>query len=190
MTAVKKENLVWIDMEMTGLDPQQDGILEIATIVTDGELNLIEEGPNLVIHQGNALLAQMDDWNKKHHRKSGLIAKVRKSGISVKKAEALTLEFVKRHSLPQESPLCGNTVHHDRRFLIKYMPKLDAFLHYRNIDVSTVKSLVQRWYPKGKRPPQKKEAHRALDDIRESVEELRFYRKYYFRPSWLVMREM
>lgn len=190
MSQIKKENLVWIDMEMTGLNPEQDGILEIATIITDGDLNILAEGPNLIVHQSDGLLARMDDWNRKQHRRSGLTAKVRRSRITVKKAEKLTLDFIKHYSIPQESPLCGNTVHHDRRFLIKYMPKLDAYLHYRNIDVSTVKSLVRRWYPSGKKPPAKKEAHRALDDIRESVEELRFYRKHYFRPTWLVLREL
>jgi len=177
-----KDNMVWIDMEMTGLDPEKDGILEMATIVTDSQLNIIAEGPNLVIHQPEKTLRAMDDWNRKHHGKSGLLKAVRKSKITLRKAEQLSLDFIKKYCVPQESPLCGNSVHQDRRFLIRYMPKMDAYLHYRHVDVSTVKTLIRRWYPKGKSAPHKKDSHRALNDIRESIEELRFYRKHYFRP--------
>lgn len=171
-------------MEMTGLNPDKEGIIEAAVIVTDSNLNIIEEGPSLVIHQPNALLNRMDSWNKKHHKSSGLIDAVKKSKISTKRAESLILKFIKKHCVPKKTVLCGNSVYHDRRFIIKHMPKLDKFLHYRLIDVSTLKDLVRRWYPKDKRSPKKKELHRALDDIRESIEELHFYRKNYFKsPS-------
>ncbi len=178
-----KKNLVWVDMEMTGLDPEREGILEMATIVTDGELNILAEGPTLVIHQPASLLKGMDEWNQKQHGQSGLIEAVRRSKISVGQAEKRTLAFLKRHCVGKSSPLCGNSVHHDRRFMTRYMPALNEFLHYRIMDVSTVKGLVQRWYPKKelKILPKKQSAHRALDDIRESIEELRILRKHFFR---------
>ena len=178
-----KDNLVWIDMEMTGLDPKKEGIIEMASIVTDKNLNTLEEGPNLILHQSQKLLKTMDRWNKTHHKKSGLLDAVKKSKITVKRAEKLTLDFLKKYCLPGKSLLCGNAVHHDRRFIIKYMPKLDKFLHYRHIDVTTLKALVKWWYPKNKNLPKKKDAHRALDDIRESIEELRFYRETYFKEA-------
>ena len=183
MNRQHKDNLVWVDMEMTGLDPEKEQIIEIASIITDGNLDILEEGPSLVVHQPLRLLRAMDEWNTNQHTKSGLVAKVRKSKISVRKAEAMTLEFIKKYCLPGKSPLCGNAIHHDRRFLIKYMPKLNAYLHYRHVDVSTIKGLVDRWYPKNKNLPVKSEAHRALDDIRESIQELRFYRRTYFRDK-------
>lgn len=173
--------MVWIDMEMTGLDPEKEGIIEIATIVTDSELNLLEEGPELVIHQKDSLLKRMDAWNQHQHKKSGLIEKVKKSKLTLKQAETKTLRFIKKFCLHKKAALCGNSVHHDRRFIIKYMPKLNEFLHYRLVDVSTVKDLIRRWYPKNKSLPKKTETHRALSDIRESIEELRFYRKHYFK---------
>ena len=176
-----KYNLVWIDMEMTGLDPEKEGIIEIASLVTDGNLNILAEGPDLVIHQPPRLLKAMDAWNRKQHKKSGLIEEVEKSKIHLKKAEQLTLHFIQEYCLPKKSPLCGNAIHHDRRFLIKYMPKVHRYLHYRHVDVSTVKDIISRWYPKNKNLPQKTESHRALSDIRESLEELRFYREVYFR---------
>ena len=175
-----KHNMVWIDMEMTGLDPEKEGIIEIATLMTDSELNVLAEGPDLVIHQPAKLLKKMDAWNQKQHKKSGLIDAVKKSKVTLKKAERLTLQFIKQYCLRKKSPLCGNAVHHDRRFLIKYMPKIEAFLHYHIIDVSTIKDLVKMWYPKNKALPKKKDSHRALADIYESLEELRFYRKNYF----------
>lgn len=175
--------MVWIDMEMTGLDPEKEGIIEIATIITDGDLNVLAEGPNLVIHQKPLLLKKMDDWNQKQHLRSGLIDRVKKSKVTLAEAERQTLNFVKTFCLPGKAPLCGNAVHHDRRFLIKYMPKLNQFLHYRHVDVSTVKALIDRWYPKSKDLPRKKDAHRALADILESIEELRFYRMNYFKPT-------
>ena len=168
-------------MEMTGLDPEKEGIIEVATIVTDGELKVIAEGPNLVIRQPASLLKKMDSWNQKHHKKSGLIEEVRKSRISVKRAEKLTLDFLKEHCKPGKSPLCGNSVHHDRRFIARYMPKLNAFLHYRIVDVSTIKFLASCWYPKDKTLPKKGDKHRALADIHESVAELRHYREHYFK---------
>jgi oligoribonuclease len=184
MTQQKKENkhtMVWIDMEMTGLNPERDRIIEIATLVTDSRLNIVAEGPSLVIHQPGTIMKKMDAWNRKHHGASGLTASVKASKISVKKAEKMTLDFIKQYCVPKKAVLCGNSVYQDRRFIIKYMPRLDKFLHYRLIDVSTIKDLVRRWYPKNKEMPKKNENHRALDDIRESVEELRFYRKHYFR---------
>ena len=165
---------------MTGLDPEKEGIIEIATIVTDKDLNIIDEGPHCVIHQKPKLLKDMDEWNTKQHTKSGLVEQVKKSKISVKKAERETIKFLEKYCHAGKAPLCGNSVHHDRRFIVKYMPKLSAFLHYRIVDVSTVRELVARWYPKSKDKPKKSDAHRALDDIRESIDELRFYRKHYF----------
>ncbi len=168
-------------MEMSGLDPRACSILEIASLVTDKDLNLVAQGPALVIHQPPAVLDAMDDWNKKHHSASGLLEAVRRSTLTLAEAERQTLEFVSRHCLPQKSPLCGNTIYQDRRFLIEYMPELEAFFHYRLVDVSTVKELVKRWYgPKFQAPP-KKQSHKALDDILETVEELRFYRKAVFK---------
>lgn len=177
---VSAENLIWIDLEMTGLDPEKEKIIEIATIVTDGQLNILEEGPELVIHQPASILDAMDDWNKKQHAKSGLVEKVKRSKITVAEAERQTLDFVKKYCSPNTAPLCGNSIHHDRRFIIKYMPELDKFLHYRHIDVTSVKALVQRWYPKPKSYPKKKETHRALADIQESIKELNFLKEHYF----------
>ncbi len=185
MTPVKPKSLmVWIDMEMSGLDPEKEHILEIATIITNWDLEIIEEGPDLVVHQPNRVLKGMDDWNQKQHKKSGLIEEVRKSKMSVKRAEKLTLEFIRNHCVAKQSLLCGSAVHHDRRFLIKYMPKVSEFLHYRHVDVSSIKALVSNWYPKNKELPKKTENHRALSDIRESIDELRYYRKTYFIEKW------
>ncbi len=182
MTQIKnKHNLAWIDMEMTGLDPEKEAIIEIASIVTDPDLKILSNGPNLVIHQPAKLLKSMDEWNTNHHRDSGLIEEVKNSKITVKKAEAMTLDFIGEYCVHKHTLLCGNAVHHDRRFIIRYMPKLHEFLHYRHIDVSAVKSLINLWYPKDKNVPKKKKTHRALDDIRESIEELRYYREHYFR---------
>jgi len=177
---IHRNNMVWIDLEMTGLDPEKDRIIEIASIVTDGSLNILAEGPNLVIHQPERLIKGMDEWNQKHHGASGLIEDVRKSKVTVKQAEEATLAFIKEYCNPKKAPLCGNAVHHDRRFLVAYMPKIHAYLHYRHVDVSSLKCLVQRWYPKDKEPPKGK-SHRALSDIRESIDELRYYRERYFR---------
>lgn len=183
MAKVHKHNMVWMDLEMTGLDPEKEGIIEIATIITDGELNILEEGPNIIVHQPPRLLKAMDEWNTTQHTKSGLVEQVKKSKVSVRDAELETLKFISKYCYPQKAPLCGNAIHHDRRFVIKYMKELNAFLHYRNVDVSTIKAIVDRWYPKSKDLPKKKENHRALDDVRESIEELRFYRKAYFKTA-------
>lgn len=180
MAKRSERHLVWMDMEMSGLDPDREVILEVATLVTDDALELIAEGPVFAIHQPQAVLDAMDDWNQKHHHASGLVRRVCDSDITVAEAERQTLAFVRQYCIARKSPLCGNSVYQDRRFLARYMPNLEVFLHYRNIDVSTVKELVRRWYPKGPKPPEKKHAHLALDDIRESIEELRFYRERFF----------
>jgi oligoribonuclease len=169
-----------MDLEMSGLDPDRCAILEIATIITDAELEVIAEGPDLVIHHDDSVLAAMDEWCTKHHGQSGLTAAVQASTISLAEAEARTLEFVAQHTAAKVSPLCGNTIWQDRRFLVKHMPTLDAHLHYRLVDVSTIKELARRWYPHV-RAPGKSDAHRAHDDIRESIAELRFYREHVFK---------
>jgi oligoribonuclease len=174
-----------MDMEMTGLEPDRERIIEMATIITDGRLNVVAEGPELVIHQSDALLAAMDEWNKKHHGASGLVERVRAATLSEADAEAETLRFINAHVTDKERPvLAGNSIHQDRRFIRNYMPALDRRLHYRMVDVSTVKELVKRWYPAvmDARVP-KNEVHRALDDIRESIDELRFYRERVFVPA-------
>src|SRR5689334_14970800 len=174
--------LVWLDMEMTGLDPARERIIEIATILTDGQLAEIAVGPELVIHQPDEILAAMDDWNTKHHGASGLTQRVRESPIGDADAEAQTLAFINAHVSSRERPvLAGNSIHQDRRFIRRYMPALEKRLHYRMVDVSTVKELARRWYPDViAKQPAKKETHRALDDIRESIEELRFYKERVF----------
>jgi oligoribonuclease len=167
-------------MEMSGLDPQTCAVLEIAVLVTDGDLVELAEGPDIVVHQPEAVLAAMDEWNTTHHRESGLAGRVRASTISLAEAEALVLAFLQSHTGKGASPLCGNSVHLDRAFLVRHMPRVADFLHYRNIDVSTIKELVRRWYPDVP-IPEKREAHRALSDIRESLAELRHYRERVFR---------
>lgn len=171
--------LVWMDLEMSGLDPDHCAILEIATIITDAELGIIAEGPDLVIHQSDAVLDAMDEWCTQHHGDSGLTAAVKASTVSLVDAEAQTLAFIAQHCGPRQAPLCGNTIWQDRRFLVRHMPTLEAHLHYRLVDVSTIKELARRWYPKLE-APKKAESHRALDDIRESIAELRFYREHLF----------
>lgn len=174
--------LVWIDLEMTGLDPNKDSILEIATLITDNNLGLIAKGPELVIHQSNTVLEAMNDWCKKQHGKTGLTEAVRASTISLEEAERQTLEFIQTYCKKESSPLCGNTVYQDRAFLRKYMPKIDQFLHYRIVDTSSVKELVKRWYPKDPLTEFKKsDTHRALADIQESVNELKQYRDAFFK---------
>jgi oligoribonuclease len=183
LMAEYSENLIWMDLEMTGLDPEVERILEIATIVTDSRLNIIEEGPVLCVRQGEKLLAAMDDWNREHHATSGLVQRVRAEGVSEKEAQDATLAFVQQYVKPGEAPLCGNSVGQDRRFLVRYMPELEAYLHYRNLDVSTVKELALRWRPDVAAGFQKTGTHRALDDIKESIEELRYYREHFFSLS-------
>jgi len=174
--------LVWIDMEMTGLDPEKERIIEIATILTDGQLTEIGAGPELVIHQSEEILAAMDDWNKTHHKASGLVERVKTSTVTDGDAEAQTLAFLNAHIPAKDRPvLAGNSIHQDRRFIRRYMPHLDARLHYRMVDVSTIKELARRWFPQViAKQPLKKDTHRALDDIRESIDELRFYRAHVF----------
>ncbi len=175
------QHLIWIDLEMTGLEPDSDVIIEIATIVTDKNLNILAEGPVLAVHQDDATLAAMDDWNQKHHGQSGLIARVKASTITAAEAEQQTLEFLKQWLPERTSPMCGNSIGQDRRFLVRYMPKLEAFFHYRSIDVSTVKELAARWAPAVKEGFNKESKHQALDDIIESIEELRYYREHFIK---------
>ncbi len=180
MSQVDPNNLVWMDLEMTGLDADREVIIEIATLITDSELNILAEGPSLAIHQEDAISDGMDDWNKKTHGGSGLTQRVRDSQISLEEAERKTVEFIKQYVPENTSPLCGNSIGQDRRFLDRYMKDLTEYLHYRNIDVTSVKELVKRWFPIGPKLPKKSEAHMALIDIRESIEELIFYRKHFF----------
>ena len=179
-------NLVWIDLEMTGLDPELEVIIEIASIVTDYDLNILAEGPCLAVHQSDEILNRMDAWNQKHHNASGLVERVRKSKINHDEASRQTLEFIQKYCPENTSPLCGNSIAQDRKFLEKYMKKLHNYLHYRNVDVTSVKELVRRWYPDGPKLPKKSDSHMALTDIRESLKELIFYRKEYFVPSGLA----
>jgi oligoribonuclease len=174
-------NLVWIDLEMTGLDPEAEVIIEIATIVTDSSLNLIAEGPALAIQAPKDKLDGMDEWNQTHHAASGLLKRVRNSPISTTEAEAQTLAFLEAHVARNSAPLCGNSVWQDRRFLARYMPTLEGYLHYRLVDVSSLKELVRRWRPELLAGFKKKNAHTALADIRESIDELRFYRDNFLK---------
>jgi len=176
--------LVWMDLEMTGLEPETDVIVEIATLITDDDLNIIAEGPDLVIHQSDEVLARMNQIVVDMHTKSGLLEAIKSSTITLEEAGAATLEFIRQH-IPEARtiPLCGNSIGTDRRFLAKYLPEIENHLHYRSVDVSTIKELARRWYPKlGSDRPNKGGTHRALDDIRASVNELAFYREHVFTP--------
>jgi oligoribonuclease len=179
--AQDSQHLIWIDLEMTGLNPDSDLIIEIATVVTDKNLNMLAQGPVLAVHQSDAALAAMDDWNQKHHGQSGLIDRVKASTINDAEAERLTIEFLKLWVPENTSPICGNSIGQDRRFLYRYMPKLEAYFHYRNIDVSTLKELAARWAPEVKDGFNKESTHQALDDIMESIEELRYYREHFIK---------
>lgn len=178
--AEREQRMVWIDLEMTGLDIEKESIIEIATIITDGELNILTHGPNVAITVDEILIEGMDEWNTAHHFGSGLVNRIRENGVDLADAEQMTLEFLKKWVDPNTAPLCGNSVWNDRRFLEKEMPKVAEYLHYRMIDVSTVKELARRWYPEVDKYP-KKGAHLALDDIIESVEELEYFRNKIFR---------
>ena len=178
---VSAQNLVWIDMEMTGLDPEENVVLEIATIVTDKDLNVLAEGPVIAIHQSEEELAKMDEWNVNPHTKSGLVARVKASQHDEAKAVAETLDFIRQWVPERTSPLCGNSIGQDRRFMVKHMSDLEAFFHYRNVDVSTIKELVRRWQPELLDQFKKSGTHQALDDIRESIAELQFYRSHVFK---------
>jgi oligoribonuclease len=175
-----EQNLIWVDMEMTGLEPETDRILEIAMIVTDKELNVLAEGPVIAVHQSDEVLAAMDEWNTRTHGQSGLIDRVRASQYDEAKAAAACLEFMKAWVPERQTPMCGNSIGQDRRFMVKYMPELECYFHYRNVDVSTIKELVRRWKPEILDAFTKTGTHQALDDIRESIAELQFYRKHVF----------
>ena len=175
-----EDRLVWIDLEMTGHDPDENTIIEIATIVTESDLSIVAEGPSFAIDVGKEELAKMDNWNVKHHTENGLLDRIQSDGVSMENAERQTLEFLKEHCSPGQSPLCGNTIGQDRRFLRRYMPELHDFFHYRSVDVTSIKILARSWYPEvGKW--RKNSGHRALDDIRGSIEELSYYRDKLFR---------
>jgi oligoribonuclease len=176
------DNLIWIDLEMTGLDTARDRIIEIATVITDKQLNLLAEGPVLAIHQHADVLAGMDAWNTRQHSKSGLLERVRISRVGEGEAETATLAFLREHVAAGASPMCGNSVCQDRRFLARSMPNLESFFHYRNLDVSTLKELARRWAPEIAKGFKKDSSHRALDDIRDSIAELQYYRQHLFRP--------
>ncbi|ASG64927.1 oligoribonuclease [Idiomarina piscisalsi] len=177
----KKQRLIWIDLEMTGLVPEEHHIIEVATIVTDAELNTIAEGPVIAVHQPKKYLDRMDAWNVKTHTGSGLVERVQKSQHNERTAAAATIEFLQQHIDAGVSPMCGNSICQDRRFLARHMPDLEAFFHYRNLDVSTLKELAKRWQPDVADSFKKSGAHEALADIRESIDELKHYRENFLR---------
>ena len=179
--AQDQNRLIWIDMEMTGLVPESDHVLEVAVVITDSELNTVAEGPVLVVHQDNAILDAMDDWNKSTHGRSGLIDRVKASTQDEAAIEAEALAFLKKYSLAGHSPMCGNSIGQDRRFMARYMPTLEAFFHYRNLDVSTLKELCKRWQPEVYKGFKKHGKHTALADIHESIEELKYYRANFLK---------
>ncbi|MEX0951649.1 MAG: oligoribonuclease [Gammaproteobacteria bacterium] len=179
--AVNDLNLIWIDLEMTGLDTRHDAIIEIATVVTNADLEELAVGPMLAIHQPDAILAGMDDWNTRQHGQSGLTERVRQSTCSTADAERETLAFLRDHVTPNTSPMCGNSICQDRRFLHRLMPELESFFHYRNLDVSTIKELYRRWAPPEAPQFDKESSHLALEDVRDSIRELVFYRSHFFR---------
>ncbi len=181
MSQVSAENLIWIDLEMTGLEPQQDVIIEIATIVTNKDLEILAEGPVIAIHQPEQILQGMDDWNTNQHGQSGLTQRVRESHFSVQQAEQQTLDFLRQWLPAGESPMCGNSICQDRRFMARLMPELEAFFHYRNLDVSTLKELAKRWQPAVYEGFKKDSSHLAMDDIKDSIAELIYYRETFIR---------
>lgn len=177
------KNLVWLDMEMTGLNPDTDRIIEIAMIITDSDLNILAQSEVLVIHQPDSIINHMDKWNTSTHTRTGLIDKVRVSTLTEAEAEEKLLAFISEWVPEKASPMCGNSIHQDRRFMVRYMPKLEAYFHYRNLDVSTLKELAKRWNPPVAKGISKKGAHQALDDIKESIEEMAYYRKHFLTVS-------
>lgn len=179
--AVDENNLIWIDLEMTGLEPQQDQIIEIATVVTDANLKILAQGPVIAIHQPDEVLQAMDDWNTRHHAASGLTRRVQQSSSNMADAERESLEFLRAYVAPGKSPMCGNSICQDRRFMARLMPELEAFFHYRNLDVSTLKELARLWKPELTGGFVKQGAHLALDDILESIAELEYYRECFIR---------
>lgn len=180
MSARNNGNLIWIDLEMTGLNPDTDRVIEIATIVTDAHLNIIAEGPAIAIHQKDMVLNAMDEWNTRQHGGSGLVDRVKRSTVDEAKATEMTLTFLRQFVDAGSSPMCGNSICQDRRFLWRHMPKLEAFFHYRNLDVSSIKELAVRWYPELVKGIRKNSTHLALDDVRDSINELRYYRETFF----------
>lgn len=178
---VDESHLIWIDLEMTGLFPESDLIIEIATIVTDADLAIIEEGPVIAVRQSQQTLAAMDEWNTEHHTQSGLVERVLSSPHDIQSAEQATLDFLAQYCVSGASPMCGNSICQDRRFMVRLMPNLEAFFHYRNLDVSSIKEVIKRWQPDVLQGFSKKATHQALDDIRESIDELRFYRSTVFK---------
>jgi oligoribonuclease len=176
----QSSTLIWIDLEMTGLNSETDRVIEVATIVTDSQLNVLAEGPVLAIHQSDAILNGMDDWNKRTHNATGLVERVKLSTLTEVDAERLVLDFLRRYVPKNKSPMCGNSICQDRRFLARCMPELEAWFHYRNLDVSSIKELVYRWKPELCNGLVKKNTHKAIDDIRESIEELKYYREHFF----------
>lgn len=179
--AADANNLIWVDIEMSGLDPEVERVLEIAIVVTDTNLNLVAEGPVLVVHQCDAVLDAMDSWNKSTHAKSGLIERVKAAVLTEADVENRLVEFLQQHVPAGVSPLCGNSVHQDRRFMVRYLPKFETYFHYRNLDVSTLKELVRRWRPELASKMTKHGKHEALADINESIEELKFYREHFLK---------
>lgn len=175
-------NLIWIDLEMTGLDTQNDCIIEIATVVTDAQLNILAEGPVIAIHQSEEILKAMDEWNTRQHAKSGLTKRVQESTATEAEAEKKTIEFLEEYVPKGKSPMCGNSICQDRRFMARCMPELEEYFHYRNLDVSTLKELVTRWAPETGKGLTKNNNHLALDDIKDSIEELKYYREHFIRP--------
>jgi oligoribonuclease len=172
-------NLIWIDLEMTGLNPEADRIIEVATIVTDSQLNILAEGPVIAVHQADEIMNSMDEWNTRTHGKTGLTERVKNSRTVENEAEKQTIDFLKQYIGKNQSPMCGNSICQDRRFLARYMPELEAWFHYRNLDVSSIKELIKRWKPELLSGYSKKNTHQAMDDIRESIEELQYYRKHF-----------
>lgn len=177
------QNLIWIDLEMTGLFPERDRIIEIATVVTDANLNILAEGPVFAIHQDEAMIAGMDEWNTRQHNQSGLVKRVNESKVTEADAEKATIEFLQTYLDKGKSPMCGNSICQDRRFLCNYMPELAAFFHYRNLDVSTLKELAARWRPQLLNGITKQSKHLALDDIKDSINELLYYRKHFIKED-------